>query len=86
MTAPTVDKGPVVTFEIMLQWKEEDDGVVPFSPDEKALALAVARAYYFALTLCEELPERAGGLTTAALAWSWGIRQVCERGAGRIWR
>jgi len=65
MTAPAVDDGPIVTFEIMLEWKETDDDIVPFSPDEKALALAVARAYYFGIVnlLCAELLIRQEGVS-----------------------
>jgi hypothetical protein len=78
----TTDDRPIMTFETMLQWKESHGEIAPpFTADEKALALAVARAHYYAHTLQEDLPEQAGMTSDAGFAWWWGMSKVCQRRA-----
>jgi hypothetical protein len=71
------------TFQSLLQWREKKDGIV-FSEDEKDVALAVARAFFFSQTLLEELPERACPHTMPALSWSHGMNIVLARRSGRV--
>jgi hypothetical protein len=86
MTTRARDPQPIVTFEWWVAWKEKDAGLVtPLSEDEKALALAVARAHFYVFTGKEELPRSAAIHTYPAIAWGWGLHVVCERRAGRIW-
>jgi hypothetical protein len=80
MTAPTVDQRPIVTFESLMQRKETNGEIVPpFTPDEVALALSIARAHYYAHTLCEDLPARAILGDNASFAWWHALNLVCKR-------
>jgi hypothetical protein len=54
----------------------------PFTAEERALAQAVAEAYYFAFHMTE-LPGPAPLNTVAAAAMYWGVCQVNERREGR---
>jgi hypothetical protein len=85
MKTPTVDPGPLITFEWWLQWMETHGEIEPpLTQDETAIALSVASAHYYCHTLQEELPRSAGLKSKAQLSWFWGIVKVRERRAGRV--
>jgi hypothetical protein len=84
MTTPTAEDNIIVSFESWLHWRERRGKIAPpCTANEKALALAVARAHYFAHTMQEDLPEQAGMTSDAGIAWWWGMSKVCQRRAGR---
>jgi hypothetical protein len=86
MNAPTVENDIIVSFESLLRRRETDGKIVPpFSEDEKALAMSIARAHCYAFTLCEDLPEHASMTSNAGFAWWFALSQICKRRDGRIW-
>ena len=73
VTRPSIERGNGWSLDELINWlRAKGDFTTPLSPDERALCLAVAEAWYFANYL-QELPARAHGRDSREfLAFWWG--------------